>query len=157
MAGYELAVERVLDAPAAAVWRAFSEHLALWWCPRPWTTEVVTMELRAGGRFVTIMRNPEGEGGPMAGIFLEVVPERRVVFTNVVDGDWQPQNSEVANIVGIFEFEADGERTRYRASARHWDEAAMRKHDEIGFSQGWGAVAGQLEEVAQRIAGGADA
>ncbi|HPG24738.1 MAG TPA: SRPBCC domain-containing protein, partial [Myxococcota bacterium] len=39
--------------------------------------------------------------------------------------------------------------TRYRASARHWDEASMRQHEEMGFVEGWEAVARQLAELVE--------
>jgi uncharacterized protein YndB with AHSA1/START domain len=140
---HELWIERVLDAPVAAVWRAWTEHLEEWWCPKPWTTELIEMDLRPGGRSAMIMRGPNGEGGgPMEGVILEVTPERRIVFTNVVNAQWQPQNDPTVNIVAWFEFEPEEKRTRYRAGARHWDAEAMAKHE---------AVADQLEAVAKRV------
>jgi uncharacterized protein YndB with AHSA1/START domain len=155
---HELSVTRLIDAPVEAVWKAFAEHLEEWWCPRPWTTELLALELRAGGRLATIMRGPNGEGGePMEGVVLEAVPARRVVWTNALDTKWQPQVSPVANLIGSFEFEPEGNKTRYRASARHWDEASAEKHDKMGFSDGWGIVAEQLEAVAKRVAETADA
>jgi uncharacterized protein YndB with AHSA1/START domain len=51
-------------------------------------------------------------------------------------------------MVGIFEIEPDGGGTRYRASARHWTQEAMEEHRQMGFEQGWGAVADQLAELA---------
>jgi uncharacterized protein YndB with AHSA1/START domain len=155
---HELSVERLIDAPVEAVWKAWTDHLEEWWCPRPWTTELVEQDLRPGGRTAMIMRGPNGEGGePMEGIFLEVTPLRRIVFTNVVDSNWQTQTSPVANIIGWFEFTPEGAKTRYRAGARHWDEEAMRKHADMGFEQGRGVVAEQLEAVARRIAESVDA
>lgn len=58
----DLVISRVLAAPRAAVWRAWTEPdlLRQWWCPRPWTTEVRAFELRAGGAFHTFMQGPEG-------------------------------------------------------------------------------------------------
>lgn len=150
---YELSIEKRIDAPVEAVWKAWTDHIEEWWCPKPWTTELVAQDFRAGGRTAMIMRGPNGEGGDvMEGIFLEVTPLRRIVFTNVVDSHWQPQISPVANIVGWFEFTPEGNQTHYRAGARHWDEDAMRKHAEMGFEQGWAMVADQLEAVAKRIA-----
>jgi uncharacterized protein YndB with AHSA1/START domain len=148
----ELWIERTLDAPVAAVWRAWTEHLEAWWCPKPWSTELVEMDLRPGGRSAMIMRGPNGEGGEvMEGIILEASPEHRIVFTNVVDSAWRPQVNSTMNIVGWFEFEPDGQRTRYRAGARHWDADSMAKHQAMGFHQGWNAVADQLEAVAQGL------
>ena len=43
--------------------------------------------------------------------------------------------------------------THYRASARHWDEATMLNHKEMGFEGGWGVAADQLLAVARRVAG----
>jgi uncharacterized protein YndB with AHSA1/START domain len=90
-ADLELSIERTLDAPIAAVWRAWTEHLEEWWAPKPWTAKIVEQDLRAGGKSVIDMRGPDGEGGPMDGIFLEVTPERRIAFTNALDGDWNPK------------------------------------------------------------------
>src|SRR4051812_20987437 len=105
---HELFVTRLIDAPVDAVWRAYTEHLEEWWCPKPWTTELLALDLRPGGRIATIMRGPNGEGGdPMEGVILEAVPARRVVWTNAFDPNWQPQVSPVVNLVGIFEFEPD--------------------------------------------------
>lgn len=146
-----LSIERVIDAPVAAVWRAWTEHLAEWWCPRPWTTELQELDLRAGGRFATVMRGPDGEEFGGESVFLDVVPERRVVFTNAIAPGWRPQ-SQPPLFIGVFEFEPDGDRTRYRASARHWREEDKSNHEAMGFEAGWGAVAAQLEEVARRLA-----
>lgn len=89
--GHELFIERIFDAPISAVWRAWTEHAEKWWAPKPWTAKVVEQDLRPGGKSVIDMRGPDGEGGPLEGIFLEVTPARRVVFTNAMDGDWNPK------------------------------------------------------------------
>ncbi|MGC6400535.1 SRPBCC family protein [Sphingomonas sp. FW199] len=145
----ELSIERVLDAPVAALWRAYTHHLNEWFCPPPWRAEVVEMDLRPGGRSAITMYGPDGEVMPNDGIYLEVVPERRIVFTDALTTDWQPQGPFM---VGGFEFEPDGERTRYRGWARHWTKEAKAQHEAMGFEAGWGKVAEQLEAVAKRIA-----
>jgi uncharacterized protein YndB with AHSA1/START domain len=149
---HELAIERLIDAPVAEVWRAWTEHLAEWWCPRPWTTELRALELRPGGRFESVMRGPAGEEHGGTSVILEVVPERRIVFTTALDPEWRPQEGSGMMMVGLFDMAPEGERTRYRAAARHWDAATAERHDAMGFEAGWGAVAAQLEEVARRLA-----
>ncbi|WP_442679142.1 SRPBCC domain-containing protein [Sphingomonas sp. ASY06-1R] len=53
---YALWIERVLDAPVAAVWQAWTEHLEEWWAPKPWTTRIIEQDLRAGGKSILDMR-----------------------------------------------------------------------------------------------------
>lgn len=89
----DLIISRVLAAPRAALWRAWTEPelLRQWWCPRPWTTEVRAFELRAGGAFHTFMQGPEGGTSDNPGCFVEIVPQQRLVFTSMLGGGWRPQ------------------------------------------------------------------
>jgi uncharacterized protein YndB with AHSA1/START domain len=41
--GYEIGVERYIDAPPHVVWSVWVERLEEWFCPKPWTTELVAM------------------------------------------------------------------------------------------------------------------
>lgn len=155
---YELAIERTFDAPREAVWRAVVDRLPEWWCPRPWTSEIVGLDWRNGGRFSITMHGPDGETHPSDGVLLEVVPGERMVFTNMFDAAWNPQAAQPLGIVGMFEFgDAGNGKTSYRASARHWSEADQKTHADMGFAHGWGICADQLEEVAQKLSGSADA
>lgn len=147
--GYELSVTRHIAAPPAKVWQAFTERMEEWWCPKPWTSKVMEYDLRPGGRSCVEMRGPEGQVEAGEGVILEVIPERRVVFTDAFRKGWIPQKT--FGMVGIFSFEPEGEGTRYRGIARHWDEAVMKQHQEMGFEQGWGIVADQLAEIAESM------
>ena len=144
--GFELAVERFIAAAPGAVYGAWTGRLAEWWAPKPWRTEVLALELRPGGRFAMQMTGPEGEGSPIEGVVLEVVPEQRIVFSNAFTARWVPQRPFM---VGLFSFAADGIGTRYRAAARHWDVETMEQHQRMGFEQGWTQVAAQLAALAE--------
>lgn len=146
---HELRIERVFDAPIDAVWRAWRERKPDWFCPPPWRVEVVEEDLRAGGRSSLVMHGPEGEAMPMEGVFLAVEPGRRVVSTDALTADWQPQGPFM---VRIELFEPDGERTRYTAIARHWTAEAKAQHEAMGFEAGWGLSADQLGAVAKTLA-----
>lgn len=149
MSEHELRVERTFDAPVDAVWRAWVERKPDWFCPPPWGVEVVEQDLRAGGRSKLLMRGPAGEEMPLEGVFLSVEPGRRVVSTDALTADWEPQGPFM---VRIDLFEPDGERTRYTAIARHWTAEAKVQHEAMGFEQGWGISADQLGAVARSLA-----
>jgi uncharacterized protein YndB with AHSA1/START domain len=150
MSEHELVVERVMEAPASALWRAYTDHLHEWFCPLPWRAEVTEMDLRAGGRAAITMYGPDGEVVPNDGVYLEVIPERLIVFTDAFTAGWNPAGPFM---VGSFEFEPQADRTTlYRGRARHWTAEAKEQHEAMGFHAGWGAVAAQWEAVAKRIA-----
>ncbi|MDB5677777.1 SRPBCC domain-containing protein [Sphingomonas bacterium] len=155
---HELAIERTFAVPRDAVWRAVVDHFTEWWCPRPWTSEIVALDWKSGGRFSITMHGPDGETHPGDGVLLEVVPGERFTFTNMLDAAWNPQDAQPVGIVGTFEFADAGDgRTAFRSSARHWSEASRKAHAEMGFAEGWGVCADQLEEVARKLAETADA
>src|SRR5713226_6480380 len=89
----ELTITRILDAPRALVFKAWTEagHLAQWWGPKGFTNPVCEIDLRPGGALRIVMRAPDGAEYPMKGIFREIVPPSRLVFTNIaVDKDGNP-------------------------------------------------------------------
>jgi uncharacterized protein YndB with AHSA1/START domain len=142
----ELSVTRLIDAPVELVWKIATERTAEWWCPKPWTTEIVEQDWRPGGRSAMIMRGPNGEEHPTEGVTLEVTPNKRFVFTDAFKVGWIPQT---AFMVGFFEFADEGGKTRYTAGARHWTAEAKAQHEAMGFAEGWGKVAEQLAELAE--------
>ena len=109
----ELSVERIIDAPPSAVWTVMTDRMPEWWCPKPWTAKVIELDWRAGGRSAMVMHGPNGEAMPNEGVFLEVTPGVRFVFTDAFTAGWQPEGPF---IVGIWEIAAEGASTRYRAS-----------------------------------------
>ena len=85
----EMTVTRLMQAPREAVWRAFTDHLTEFWCPKPWRVEVIARELRPGGRSEMVMHGPNGEEFPNRGVYLEVVPAERLVFTDAFTAGWR--------------------------------------------------------------------
>jgi len=146
MDNLELSVTRFIDAPPEVVYRVWTERTTEWFVPKPWTTPTVEFDLRPGGRSFVVMRSPEGEDMPMEGVFLEVVPGRKIVSTDAFKPGWTPQE---AFMVAVTTFEPEGGGTRYTARALHWSEEARKRHEEMGFQQGWGQVADQLAEIAE--------
>jgi uncharacterized protein YndB with AHSA1/START domain len=144
---YELSVTRMIDAPVETVWRIATERMAEWWCPKPWTVEIVEQDWRAGGRSAMVMHGPNGETMPQEGVLLEVTPNERFVFTDALTAGWQPAGPFM---IGIIAFADEGGRTRYTGTARHWTREAYEQHRDMGFEQGWATVADQLAALAEQ-------
>ena len=150
-ADYSLTLTRIFDAPAAKVYRCWTEPelMKQWFCPRPWTTPRIEVDLRPGGSNFILMAGPNGEEMPNRGVYLEVVPNEKLVFTDAFTEAWVP--SEKPFFVGTITFEDEGGKTRYTARAGHWTKEDRDAHDKMGFHEGWMQCAVQLEEVAKTI------
>jgi uncharacterized protein YndB with AHSA1/START domain len=150
-AEHELVLTRLMDAPKEKLYRCWTEPALLeqWFAPKPWTVKVVEQDLRAGGASVVMMRSPEGQEFPNPGIYLEVVPNRRLVFTDAFRPGFIPAGAPF--MVAEVTFEDEGGKTRYTAKARHWNAEAKAQHEAMGFHQGWGQCADQLEALAKTL------
>lgn len=160
----DLVIERTVRAPRELVWAAWTqpEHVKRWFTPAPWMTTECEIDLKPGGIFRTVMRGPEGEESVNVGCYLELVPNERLVWTIALEPGFRPASvppalaNHVAHHVPVFTavitFEKDGTGTRYRALAKHRDEAGKKKHEEMGFHEGWGAVTDQLIALTDELA-----
>lgn len=152
-ASRELTLELILDAPRAKVWRCWSEPdlLKQWFCPKPWSVSHVEMDQRPGGASLIVMRGPNGEEMPNRGVYLDVAPGERLVFTDAYESAWRP--SQKPFMTGVITFEDAGAgKTKYTARVLHWSIADREHHEKMGFHEGWGAAARQLEELARSLA-----
>ena len=91
------------------------------------------------------MRSPEGQDFPNLGCYLEIIPNRKLVFTNAVGADFRPTEKPFFTV--SINLEPHGTGTKYSVIAMHKDEATRQKHEEMGFHTGWGMCLDQLVEV----------
>lgn len=147
----ELVLDRLLDAPRENVFRCWTEPelMKRWFTPAPWTTAHVEVDLRPGGSTLVVMADPNGDEHPNRGVYLEVVPNERLVFTDAFTSAWEP--SEKPFFVCDLSFSDEGGRTRYIARARHWTVEDRKTHEAMGFHEGWGRCADQLEALAKTL------
>jgi uncharacterized protein YndB with AHSA1/START domain len=148
----DLVLERTVDVPSDLVWAAWTEpeHIKKWFTPAPWSTVDARVDLRPGGVFYTVMRSPEGQEFPNTGCILEVVPGRRLVWTTVMTAGFRPALGRTGpggaplDFTAVIALEPDGRRTRYTATVIHGNEEDRKKHEQMGFHNGWGAALDQL-------------
>ena len=96
---HELTLSRIIDAPRDKVWRCWTEPelLMQWYCPRPWRVTRAELDVRPGGRSYVLMEGPNGEQAPNPGVYLEVVPGRKLVMTDA-PSSWPRQLSRRRSI-----------------------------------------------------------
>lgn len=147
----ELVLTRLIDASREKVFRAWTEPelLKQWFAPKPWTTSHAELEVRPGGTNLVVMRSPDGQEFPNRGVYLEIVPNERIVFTDAYTHAWEP--SDKPFMTASLTFENRSGKTLYTARVLHWTAADREAHEKMGFHPGWAQCAQQLEEVAQRL------
>lgn len=148
---HELKLTRLIDAPREKLFRCWTDPtlIPLWFCPPPWSVSHVENDVRAGGSSLIVMKGPNGEEMPNTGVYLEVIPNEKLVFTDAYTKAWEP--SAKPFMTGVLTFEDEGGKTRYTARLLHWTAEDKAQHEAMGFEQGWGISTDQLEALAKRI------
>ena len=146
----DLVLTRLIDAPPEKVYRAWTdaELLKQWFAPLPWTTPFAALDVRPGGTSLIVMRDPEGNDMPNSGVYLEVVPNERLVVTDAYTSAWEPSEKPFMTLILTFENQ-DG-KTRYTALARFWTVADREAHEKMDFQTGWIICADQLTALVTR-------
>lgn len=148
--GRDLFLTRVINASPERLFQAWTDPRTMekWFCPKPWRVSVISSDLRPGGASVMTMHGPEGQEFPNNGVYLDVVPNRRIVFTDAFTTAWEP--SDKAFMVAEVTFEdIGGGKTRYSAHVRHWSVEDREAHEKMGFHEGWAKATEQLVELVE--------
>jgi uncharacterized protein YndB with AHSA1/START domain len=159
--GNDLVLERTLDAPIDLVWKAYTnpEHMKRWFAPLPYEISEIELDLKPGGIFRIRMVGPDGfdTGHGVPGCVLEVKEREKLVWTSALGPGYRPNETgegcESFPFTAVVTFADSGNgKTQYKAVALHKDSADRETHEKMGFQEGWGTVAAQLEEFAKELA-----
>ena len=147
----ELVLTRLIAAPRRNLYRCWTEPelLKRWFTPPPYRTVRAELDLRPGGSSLIVMQGPDGTEFPNRGIYLEIVENERLVFTDAYISAWEPSEKPFMTVIITFADEAGG--TRYTALVRHWSAADREAHEKMGFHEGWGIAADQLAALAATL------
>ncbi len=148
MSGETLNIERTFQAPAQAVFDAWTseEVLRRWFYGQPgWETPEAQVDLRLGGPVRIVMRNPQDgaeHGG--GGHYTEVDPPTRLAFTWTWDRDEEDRETLIE-----LDFEEIDGATKVRFTHSNLrDEESVRNHEE-----GWGVCFDNLGRALGGVAG----
>jgi uncharacterized protein YndB with AHSA1/START domain len=134
-----LVIERTFDAPATAVFDAFTDEEVMrrWWhAQRGWTTSEADVDLRVGGGVRVVMREPDGVTHGGGGRYTVVDRPRRIAFTWTWDGDDRETLIEIAFAA------ASGSTVVTFTHSNLRDEASARDHE-----RGWSNCLDNLERT----------
>jgi uncharacterized protein YndB with AHSA1/START domain len=152
----DLILERVVDVRPELVWAAWTvpDHIKKWFTPAPWQTVECEIDLRPGGIFRTVMRGPDGREMPNVGCYLEIVENRKLVWTSALGPGFRPCDAVSCGpfaMTAVITLEPRGKGTKYVAWVLHKDAAGRKLHEEMGFHEGWGKAFDQLVALAQTM------
>ncbi|KRB50768.1 polyketide cyclase [Rhizobium sp. Root708] len=148
---HELVLVREFDAPREKIFKAWTDPVLMkeWFVPRPWSIAEAKLDVRPGGSNLIVMRSPDGQEFPNRGVYLEIVENEKIVFTDAFTSAWVPSQKPFFVAIILLEDLGNG-RTKYTAKARHWTAADKEEHEKMGFHEGWGKCADQLAELLAR-------
>lgn len=147
----DLSFTRTLAVPPSLVWECWTseKHIPHFFVPKPHKVTACAIDLKVGGKFNTTF---EVDGNEMHnnGVWLELIENRKLVFTDTYTEGWKPSPDPFMTAILILKDTGDGG-TEYTAIARHRSVEKARQHEQMGFYDGWGTVATQLEDYAKGL------
>jgi uncharacterized protein YndB with AHSA1/START domain len=125
-----LTIKRRLKAPPGRVYAAWTDprQVVRWWGPEGAQNISAETQVRVGGRFRMVFRTPDGEEHDVSGVYREVEPDAKLVFTWM----WRtlPDRQSLVSVL----LKPDGEGTLLTlVHEQFFDEAARDRH-ETGWS-----------------------
>jgi uncharacterized protein YndB with AHSA1/START domain len=132
-----LTIKRRLNASPDKVYGAWTEpqKIVRWWGPGPTDALRAEADLRVGGRFRVVFRTPDGEEHDVGGVYRDVVPNERLVFT------WAWRTTPERESLVTVALKSDGDGTLLTLThEQFFDEVARDRH-----RTGWSAALDKLE------------
>lgn len=151
----DIIITRVFDAPIELVWKAWTEpeRLMRWWGPTNFTSPTCQIDFRVGGKYLFCMRDPDGNDYWSTGVFREIVPLKKFVYTdsfadaegNVVPASAYGMGTDHPDeMVVTVTFEDLGGKTRMTNITSGFPEGEMKGMAVMGWNQSLDKLAESL-------------
>ena len=131
-----LTLKRRLNAPPAKIYRAWTDaaKISRWFGPEDAEILRAETDVRVGGRFRIVFRGPDGEEHDVGGVYREVVPNQKLVFT------WAWRSTPERESLVTVALKRDGDGTLLTLLHEQvFDEAARDRH-----GRGWNETLDKL-------------
>jgi uncharacterized protein YndB with AHSA1/START domain len=140
----QILITREFDAPKHLVYKAWTtpELVKRWWSGNRGETKTVEIDLRVGGAWRYVMVTYGGFEVAFHGEYREIVPNERIVSTEVYEGMPEAESLNTATFT-----ESDG-RTTLTVLVQHASKEARDAHIESGMETGMQEAMDILEQIA---------
>lgn len=110
----EMVISRLIDAPRALVFEAWTDvrHLSQWWGPDGFTTTTSEMSFTPGGKWVYMMHGPDGKNFPNWIEYRRIVVNERLEYAHGGEDETVPQPKPMVAFETTVTFEDEGGKTR---------------------------------------------
>jgi uncharacterized protein YndB with AHSA1/START domain len=126
-----LQIRRVYNAPVAAVYAAWTdpEQMKQWHAPSDdFNVPETLADVRVGGRFRVVMHAPDGEIHRVGGVYREVVPNRKLVYT------WAWESTPERESLVTVEFKPSGDGTELLLTHQRFADSEARDKHQHGWN-----------------------
>jgi uncharacterized protein YndB with AHSA1/START domain len=146
----DIRITRIIDAPRELVFQAWTDpkHVAQWWGPKGFTNSVSEWDARPNGTIRLNMHAPDGFSHPMTGVFHEVVPSERIVFTAVAEDE---AGNRLLEALTTVTFNEQGGKTRLTVDASAVGFADVAVQMLAGMELGWAQSLERLDHCATHL------
>ena len=137
-----LTLKRRLNAPPSKIYRAWTDaaKISRWFGPEDAEILRAETDVRVGGRFRIVFRGPDGEEHDVGGVYREVVPNQKLVFT------WAWRSTPERESLVTVALKRDGDGTLLTLlHEQFFDEAARDRH-----GRGWNGTLDKLESYVRK-------
>ena len=146
----QILITREFNAPRHLVYKAWTtpELVRQWWHAKRGEVTVAEIDLRVGGRWRWVMVTPDGFEVGFHGEYREIVPDERLVTTEVYEGIPVPEGESEGGALNTLSLtEADG-RTTLSLLVQHASQESRDMHINSGMEDGLQDALDLVEELA---------
>jgi uncharacterized protein YndB with AHSA1/START domain len=149
----QILITREFDAPRNLVYKAWTtpELVKRWWGAKRGEVTVAEIDLRVGGKWRYVGVTPDGTEVGFHGEYREIVPNERIVSTEVYEGVPQPEEGPELGTVNTATFAETDRRTRLTILVEAPSKDVRDAIIESGMEAGMQDALDLLEEVAASI------
>lgn len=144
-----LVIKRMFEAPRDLVWKVWSDpnQAKEWWGPNGFTLPFVEMDQRPGGKWRAHMRAPDGKDFWQHGVYREIVPPEKTVYTFIWDAE--PDQEMLITVL----FAARGNKTEMTFRQEGFKSADEKAGHEDGWKQTFDRMSAYIKTLGGRNAG----